>query len=118
MRASSTCCEITSTSCAKGCASTRKSRLSDRARDPTRGAAETAAALRDFNLAYVAVGSVPSHPDLRDAPGMSAMPPIATQSVRRNEALLCAANRLTQRSKKSAQELASRRSRLVGLTRT
>src|SRR5215831_6485005 len=29
MRASSTCCEITSTSCAKGCGSTRKSRLSD-----------------------------------------------------------------------------------------
>src|SRR5215831_14112068 len=60
MRASSTCCEITSTSCAKGCASTRKSRLSDRARDPKRGAAETAAALRDFNLAYVAVGSFTS----------------------------------------------------------
>src|SRR5262245_16945872 len=30
MRASSTCCEITSTSCAKGCASTPKSRLNDR----------------------------------------------------------------------------------------
>src|SRR5215472_15272414 len=34
----------------------------------------------------VRVGSVASHPDLRDAPGMSAMPPITTQSVRRNEA--------------------------------
>src|SRR5262249_16531268 len=32
MRASSTCCEITSTSCAKGCASTPKSRLNDRTR--------------------------------------------------------------------------------------
>jgi len=28
----------------------------------------------------------PSHPDVRDAPGMSAMPPIPTPSVRRNEA--------------------------------
>src|SRR6516162_7151921 len=32
------------------------------------------------------IGSVASHPDVRDAPGMSAMLPIATQSVRRNEA--------------------------------
>ena len=34
--------------------------------------------------------TIASHPDVRDAPGMSAMPPIATQSVRRNEASRCA----------------------------
>ena len=38
-------------------------------------------------------GSVASHPDVRDGPGRSAMPPIATASVRRNEALRCAKRR-------------------------
>src|SRR6516165_2754274 len=50
----------------------------------------SAAALRDFSLVNVQFGSVASHPDVRDAPGMSAMLPIATQSVRRNEASRCA----------------------------
>jgi hypothetical protein len=44
-------------------------------------------------------GSVASHPDLRDVPGMSAMPPIATQSVRRNEASRCANKRHMRRNK-------------------
>src|SRR5258708_26571812 len=35
-------------------------------------------------------GSIASHRGVRDAPGMSAMPLIATQSVRRNEASQCA----------------------------
>src|SRR5262249_50296252 len=38
----------------------------------------------------VADGSIASHRGVRNAPGMSAMPPIATQSVRRNEASRCA----------------------------
>ena len=33
-------------------------------------------ALRDFDPACDRYGSVASHPDVRDAPGMSAMPPI------------------------------------------
>src|SRR5262249_1617849 len=37
--------------------------------------------------------------DLRDAPGMSAMTPRATQSVRRNEASRCATNGLMRCSK-------------------
>ena len=37
-----------------------------------------------------AYSAVASHPDVRDAAGMSAMPSIATQSVRRNEASRCA----------------------------
>ena len=49
--------------------------------------------MRNFDQAHVRFGSVASHPDLRDAPGMSAMPPIATQSVRRNEASRCATKR-------------------------
>jgi hypothetical protein len=44
-------------------------------------------------------GSVASHPDVRDARGMSAMPLIATQSVRRNEASRCAKTGLTHRNK-------------------
>src|SRR5262245_41139954 len=44
MRASSTCCEITSTSCAKGCASTPKSRLNDRTRCGYRANGEKVAA--------------------------------------------------------------------------
>src|SRR5262249_11181737 len=90
MRASSTCCEITSTSCAKGCASTRKSRLSDRARDPTRGAAETAAALRDFHLAYVAVGSIASDQMRRWLRPMSALTPEADKRGDVSPGLLCA----------------------------
>src|SRR5262249_24819881 len=65
------------------------SRASNR-KDSTPQLRQETAALRDFGPAYVACGSVASHPDLRDAPGMSAMPPIATQSVRRNEASRCA----------------------------
>src|SRR5262245_12099100 len=42
------------------------------------------------SLALVCFGSVASHPDVRDAPGMSAMPPRATASVRRNKTMLCA----------------------------
>src|SRR5215467_16193916 len=42
------------------------------------------------SLAEVRSGSVASHPDVRDAPGMSATPPTATRSVRRNEASRCA----------------------------
>src|SRR5262249_17156305 len=38
-------------------------------------------ALRDFRPVNVRFGSIASHRDVRDAPGMSAMPPIATQSV-------------------------------------
>src|SRR5262245_53206881 len=34
------------------------------------------AALRDFKPAYDCSGSIASHPDVRDAPGMSAIPPI------------------------------------------
>jgi hypothetical protein len=47
----------------------------------------------------VRVGSVASHPDVRDAPGMSALPPKATQSVRRNEASRCAIRRHMRCSK-------------------
>src|SRR5262249_325623 len=53
------------------------------------GMEETAAG-RDFNAAYDRSGSMASHPDVRDTPGMSAMPPEATQSVRRNKASRCA----------------------------
>jgi len=48
------------------------------------------AAMQDFDPTYDRCGSVASHPDVRDAAGMSAMPSIATQSVRRNEASGCA----------------------------
>ena len=44
-------------------------------------------------------GSFASHPGVRDAPGMSAMPLIATQSVRRNEASRCANSDRTHCSK-------------------
>src|SRR5262249_36956069 len=86
MRASSTCCEIISTSCAKGCASTPKSRPNDGVRDPTRGATETAAALRDFNLAYVAGGSSVSD---RPARGMSASLRKRTNGRRFDLSALC-----------------------------
>jgi hypothetical protein len=43
-----------------------------------------------FSSSYDRYGSVASHPDVRDAHGMSAMPPIATQSVRHNETSQCA----------------------------
>ena len=51
--------------------------------------------------AHVRFGSVASHPDLRDAPGMSAMPPIAARSVRRNKASRCANRRHSQCSRLS-----------------
>src|SRR5262245_40819301 len=54
-----------------------------RANGPTHewfGLDDRLCALRDFNQASVRFGSVASHPDLRGAPGMSAMPSIATQS--------------------------------------
>ena len=41
----------------------------------------------------VSSGSIASHRAVRNAPGMSAMPLIATQSVRRNEASQCAISR-------------------------
>jgi len=62
--------------------------------------ADQCAALRDFDPAYDRFGSVASHPDLRDAPGMSAMPPLATASVRRNKTLLCANSGSMHRSKR------------------
>jgi hypothetical protein len=49
--------------------------------------------------AEVRSGSVASHPDVRDAPGVSALPPIATASVPHNETLLCANRVPTHRSK-------------------
>jgi hypothetical protein len=52
-------------------------------------------------VARVRFGSVASHPDVRDAPGMSAMPPIATQSVRRNEASRCAITGCEQMQQRS-----------------
>src|SRR5262245_21128465 len=58
--------------------------------ESTEIAREAQFALQQFQVAHDRSESVASHPDLRDAPGMSAMPPIATQSVRRNEASWCA----------------------------
>src|SRR5262249_35469211 len=57
------------------------------------------AALRDFNPVYVGLGSVASHPGVRDARGMSAMPPKATKLVRHNEPLRCANRDLAHCSK-------------------
>src|SRR5262245_55758266 len=54
-------------------------------------------------------GSVASHPDVRDAAGMSAMPSIATQSVRRNEASRCATSGCEQ-----SQQIAKLFDHLVG----
>src|SRR6516162_7539338 len=69
-------------------------------------------ALRDFEGAFVGCGSIASHPDVRDAPGMSAMPPIATQSVRRNEASRCAnTGRRTERVGLSRLKSLSKQSR-------
>src|SRR5262245_27838997 len=53
------------------------SRASDRKNSIPLRRQETAA-LRNFDPVYVSVGSIASHPDVRDAPGMSAIPPIAT----------------------------------------
>jgi hypothetical protein len=47
------------------------------------------------------MGSIASHRAVRDAPGMSAMPPIATQSVRRNEVSRCANSYLIRCSEKT-----------------
>src|SRR6516164_346995 len=56
--------------------------------------------------------TIASHPDVRDAPGMSAMPPIATQSVRRNEASRCAnTGRRTERVGLSRLKSLSKQSR-------
>jgi len=57
--------------------------------------------VRSVSPGYVACGLVASHPDVRDAPGMSAVPPIATQLVSHNEASQCANRVITRRSKKS-----------------
>src|SRR5262249_52396382 len=53
-------------------------------------ASRATVALRHFSMANVRYGSIASHRAVRHAPGMSAMPPIANQSVRRNEVTLCA----------------------------
>ena len=55
------------------------------------------AARQDFNPAYVACGSIATL--LADAtrPVMSAVPPIATELVRRNEVTLCATSGLMRR---------------------
>jgi hypothetical protein len=47
-------------------------------------------ALRNFNPADVACGSFTSDQDTPDFACMSALPPIATKLVRRNEVTLCA----------------------------
>src|SRR5262245_64082780 len=54
------------------------------------GSGQGLAAVRHFVSVNDRIGSVASHPDVRDAPGMSAMPSIATASVRRNKTLRCA----------------------------
>src|ERR1700760_697741 len=64
-------------------------------------------ALRDLSLFYDCFGSVASHPNIRDARGMSAMPPIATESVRRNEASRCANRNQMHRSKKNLYSITS-----------
>jgi hypothetical protein len=51
------------------------------------------AVLRDFNPAFDRFGSVALHRDVRDARGMFDMPPIAIESVPRNETLLRANKR-------------------------
>jgi hypothetical protein len=50
--------------------------------------------MRDFNPVYVGSGSFTSDQDSPDFACMSAVPPIATKLVRRNEVTLCAMRRL------------------------
>jgi hypothetical protein len=57
--------------------------------------------MRDFDPVHDRLGSVALHRDVRDARGMSAMPPIAIESVPRNETSLRANRVLTHRSEKA-----------------
>jgi hypothetical protein len=59
----------------------------------------TTAALRDFGRVFVCFGSVASDQSRQQPRAMSALPPIATELVRRNEVTLCATSRHMQRSK-------------------